>query len=472
MLNVESWQFLSGGTVWFSWATSAALTEAASALAYTFTGDENSFTLSPTTNYTGKYVFISGNGIVGNAMHVDGGTATNFQLVGQTGGCYHIRAVAADGTYGSAMANYEKMCWGWNSDVHATGVYATVNPDNGFHCDWLFLTAAQASDASAIALYRSRLALYRALLKAAAEGADWSEAGAVYDNASATVTQIDNAVTALNEVRYAHAMEVATRTTPSDITEFVITNPYPTYNATGWTITNADGEAAAAPTCNPLLICAEFWNRNGVSLRQTLTDLPAGYYTLTSTAFSRTGKGGVLTANDKTTPLVEVGSESVNNLTAANTWFNAGNGQTDLTFRVLSTDETTTIGLKAGTVVDYWTVWRGFELKYLGADPADMTLAEKLAVSPAMYLYNPASGKFLSRGDDYGTRAVVDDYGLPFLVEASGENIRLKFIDNGLYLGAPGNNADSWGYADVPVGDRVRDFELTADGDADRKSVV
>ena len=230
-------------------------------------------------------------------------------------------------------------------------------------------------------------------------------------------------------------------------------NARPFTHTTGWEVSVAPNAFDAANSC------AEFWNQNAATLRQTVTNLPAGYYTLTSTAFSRAGKGALLTANDHSVALTEVDG-SVNNRTAANPWFNAGNGKTDLTFRLLNDGDNATIGLKAGSVADYWTVWRGFELKYLGTDPSDMTLAEKLAASPAMYLYNPASGKFLSRGDQYGSAGIIDDFGLPCYVEADGENVKLRFVDINKYLGF-----DGWTYTDAAVANS-RPFSLTAVGDS------
>lgn len=51
------------------------------------------------------------------------------------------------------------------------------------------------------------------------------------------------------------------------------------------------------------------------------------------------------------------------------------------------------------------------------------------------YLYNALSGKFLSRGSSWGTRAIGDDYGCPLTLEAADAAYHLKFIDNELYLG-------------------------------------
>ncbi len=72
------------------------------------------------------------------------------------------------------------------------------------------------------------------------------------------------------------------------------------------------------------------------------------------------------------------------------------------------------------------------------------------------YIYNEYSGKFLSRGADWGTQAVADDYGTPIKLVASGDYFQLQEIDNGVYYGD-----DYWMYADCS-GDRIRAYSLEA----------
>lgn len=60
------------------------------------------------------------------------------------------------------------------------------------------------------------------------------------------------------------------------------------------------------------------------------------------------------------------------------------------------------------------------------------------------YLYNVSTDKFLSRGSNYGYRAVVDDYGVPVVCESTDAGIRLRSadlkIDNtDVYYGEDGN---------------------------------
>ena len=71
------------------------------------------------------------------------------------------------------------------------------------------------------------------------------------------------------------------------------------------------------------------------------------------------------------------------------------------------------------------------------------------------YLYNPYSGKFLSRGSAGGTRAVADDYGFPINVTFDSEGAYT--LDN--YDGTGAYGDDYWMYADCK-GTRVRTFTL------------
>jgi hypothetical protein len=88
------------------------------------------------------------------------------------------------------------------------------------------------------------------------------------------------------------------------------------------------------------------------------------------------------------------------------------------------------------------------------------TQANLLLAEGIYYAYDAATGKFLSRGADWGTRAVVDDYGTILNVTAnSEEQYSLKGIDNNSTYGDDENM-----YADAN-GNRSRTFTLTkADG--------
>ena len=60
------------------------------------------------------------------------------------------------------------------------------------------------------------------------------------------------------------------------------------------------------------------------------------------------------------------------------------------------------------------------------------------------YIYSPKAEKFMSRGNAYGTAAIVDNYGIPVKIATNGDGqTTIQFVDNNLYL----YNVD-WAYAD------------------------
>ena len=75
------------------------------------------------------------------------------------------------------------------------------------------------------------------------------------------------------------------------------------------------------------------------------------------------------------------------------------------------------------------------------------------------YVYNPMTQKFLSRGNAYGTAAVVDDYGVAInvaVVDLPNAAYTLSSFDNGANYGF-----DAWMYADAG-GNNVRSYTFTA----------
>lgn len=73
------------------------------------------------------------------------------------------------------------------------------------------------------------------------------------------------------------------------------------------------------------------------------------------------------------------------------------------------------------------------------------------------YIQNVETGKFLSRGSSFGTRAITDDYGTPFTLIADGNNFKIKHPD-GSFLGD-----DTWMYTDCGGStDRVRSYTIAS----------
>ena len=146
-----------------------------------------------------------------------------------------------------------------------------------------------------------------------------------------------------------------------------ITNSQPVSDANGWT-------TSQTPTFDNGNVCAEFWNKSGATIKQTLSNLTAGSYELIAVAFTRTGMTATLNAGSNTMSITTASTGEANNRTQANTWFNNGNGVNKLEFT--HAGGSLEIGLTAdNTTGDHWLVWRSFVLIYKGLDLSDLKAA-------------------------------------------------------------------------------------------------
>ena len=141
---------------------------------------------------------------------------------------------------------------------------------------------------------------------------------------------------------------------------FYLDNPEPFAHADGWTV-------SVPPTFDPANRNAEFWNQSGASISQSLPQLPAGCYTLTAVALTRTGLTATLAAAGESMAIATATRNEANTRTMAGQWFDAGNGINNLDF-CLDTPQEVTVSLTADNspIDDYWMVWRNFSLTYQG----------------------------------------------------------------------------------------------------------
>ena len=152
-----------------------------------------------------------------------------------------------------------------------------------------------------------------------------------------------------------------------------ITNSMPVKDATGWT-------TSQTPTFDGDNVCAEFWNKSGASIKQTLSNLPAGSYELIAVALTREGMTATLNAGSNTKSIATYGSSSVNNRTQANNLFNQGGGWNSLEFT--HAGGSLEIGLTADNANgDHWLVWRSFVLLYKGLDLSELKWALQLQIN-------------------------------------------------------------------------------------------
>ncbi len=173
-----------------------------------------------------------------------------------------------------------------------------------------------------------------------------------------------------------------------DITSW-ITNPTPTANGTGWTLSQT-------PTYDSGNNVAEFWNKSAASLSQTIANVPAGYYRLTTVAFTRTGMSAPLAVSGATSGalnsmnITTVGSDVVNGRGGANTWFNSGHGVNELDFYVPSKQNVTISLTTDNTTGDHWMVWRSFKLTAIGKEEVNPLNLEKYLDNAALTRANAA----------------------------------------------------------------------------------
>jgi hypothetical protein len=180
-----------------------------------------------------------------------------------------------------------------------------------------------------------------------------------------------------------------------------ITNSMPVSDANGWT-------TSQTPTFDGNNVCAEFWNKSGASIKQTLDNLPVGSYELIAVAFTRDGMTATLNAGSNTMSIATASTTAANNRGQANTWFNEGNGVNTLEFT--HAGGSLEIGLTAdNTTGDHWLVWRSFVLIYKGVDLSELKVALQAQIDavPALQgttttaAYNAA--KKYADGIDLGT---------------------------------------------------------------------
>ena len=85
-----------------------------------------------------------------------------------------------------------------------------------------------------------------------------------------------------------------------------------------------------------------------------------------------------------------------------------------------------------------------------------ITLHTPAIFDGAYYLYNTDNKKYLSRGGNWGTQAIVDEYGIAIVVKKDNENnTELKPFDSYLNLGD-----DGWVYTDA-TNNRIRKFNAS-----------
>lgn len=202
---------------------------------------------------------------------------------------------------------------------------------------------------------------------------------------------------------------------------YVITNPEAERrSAVGWTLSEADAFTTQSNTSlgnKTNTYYFEKWQQSGNlsdrSMSQTLTAMKEGYYTLEVNT-NVTNTGAYLFVNGEQVDL----SSNENGVASVKVFVETGG--------------TLEYGVKLEGYTSNWVAFDNFKLYY--------STEELLVEDGIYYLYNEEDG-FLARGANYGTRAVVDDYGIPVEIKNYGSDIvTLKFADNNGYVFYNGTN--------------------------------
>lgn len=179
-----------------------------------------------------------------------------------------------------------------------------------------------------------------------------------------------------------------------------ITNNLPVNDASGWTVSQT-------PTFDSGNVCAEFWNKSGASIKQTVDNLPAGSYELIAVALTREGMTATLNAGTNTMSIATVSSTVVNDRGAANTWFNANNGVNKLEFTHAGGN--LEIGLTADNANgDHWLVWRSFYLLYKGVDLSELKAALQALIDAVPALEGSTSTAAYNAAKNYADGIDMD----------------------------------------------------------------
>lgn len=233
-----------------------------------------------------------------------------------------------------------------------------------------------------------------------------------------------------------------------------ITNSMPVNDATGWT-------TSQTPTFDGGQVCAEYWNKSGATIKQTLSNLPAGSYELIAVAFTRTGMTATLYAGPNTMNIATASTSDANNRSQANTWFNNGNGVNKLEFTHAGGN--LEIGLTAdNSSGDHWLVWRSFVLIYKGLDLSELKAALQAMIDAVPALEGTTTAAAFNAAKNYADGINMDALTTEEAISTASSELS-ALVDAAKALQAPYSR-----YNDVKAACVAVNADLdTTDADAD-----
>lgn len=406
--NVASQWYLAGGQAWFTWSTTAVLKELEEdGMDFLLTQEEKGWTLQCQKTWPGCYLFVSGNGKEGYAMHVDNASDQHryFEIIAQGENQYRIRVAEADDTYGkSKTTDWEEkfLCWDKADQAYAGCIQAALIPDDeNTFAEFEFIDQN-------VHLFNAKTTLYN-LAKAIVDeelDVDYEQYTSVYEGTD--FEAIKQAITSL-QAAYDIAkvykvlavgqdgVNPPSDKNPCDATSLIKNASFDAGNISGWTCTFKSGENASnvgyqgASYTNGSVTISKFieawanatFNSNvnyrslgDGKLSQTMAALPQGKYRFTCDAIAvqQDGKSSPVTGVE----LFASGGEL--EMTQAISTGNGAPEHFEVTF--ISTGGDVEIGLRAVNATANWMCADNFTLTYYGevtGDPDQILLNTYIA---------------------------------------------------------------------------------------------
>ncbi len=190
-------------------------------------------------------------------------------------------------------------------------------------------------------------------------------AKAVANNTNATILEVLNATSDLEDAIFAYQLLNASESTPLDLTRY-ITNPSFESAFNGWTNNGFSTQTNASFLKKAGSTYIENWVNIGslvpdVSIQQELTNMPNGKYTLTVAAGNIQQKSSGSSENKTATPQTGAVIFARNETIVVDT-------VKDRSIDFLIIDKKVTVGLKAESATGNWVTCDNFRLEYKGLD--------------------------------------------------------------------------------------------------------
>ncbi len=243
--NADSDQFIGSGTGYNMWSTATTMVNQVDeegnlqAIIYIIDDTEDDYGSGITfVNYsTELYTFISGAATTDHygwgEMHVDMASQgyNHFEVENNGDGTFRIKSPEYPEVIDGDTIVYSGY-WGWVKDdeTYPQAVWALLDPSvSGNSCNW------QLIDMTA---YVAKLDLYDALVEStnypAMNQSVVESATEVYNNASATVEEVEAATKAVKEARNDAIVQGATTADPTDATLLIENNDFSEGSVSGW----------------------------------------------------------------------------------------------------------------------------------------------------------------------------------------------------------------------------------------------